>query len=201
MQTSHAASLPTSEYLSIRCSCSPVQVLSRLGASALSGLWSLTFASKQLSALLLPLITVWTFHWSVQSVRENPGHSRPSSEVLLCFSSSVYWETCAVFRESCLIVWEFEGGPQNCCSEKKKLDAGIHFLKTEHIIFLEQGVKFCFIHTVTFKAVEIFMGLLPSIVGGWGLCTHSSAFRPICCLFVLHKPKGQSPHLSGTFIS
>lgn len=68
---------------------------------------------------------------------------------------------CCLEREL-LIVWEFESGPQNCCLEKNSMPVSI-FLKTEHIIFLEHGVKFCLIYTVTFKAVEIFIGLLPPI--------------------------------------
>lgn len=36
----------------------------------------------------------------------------------------------------------------------------------------------------------------------WIPGTHSLGFfRTLWCLFVLHKPKGQNPHLSGTFIS
>lgn len=55
-----------------------------------------------------------------------------------------------------------------------------------------------------FKVSEIFIGLPPSTVRlQWleSVHTFTLLFRIICCLFVLHKPKGQNSHLSGTFIS
>lgn len=51
---------------------------------------------------------------------------------------------------------------------------------------------------------QIFLGLPPSTVRFQGLesvRTFTLLFRLIWCLFVLCKPKGQNPHLSGTFIS
>lgn len=131
--------------------------------------------------------------------RESRPQQQAKSEVLLCFGFGVYWEGFVLLpsiKESCLIVWEFEGGPQTAVRTKSWMPLSI--LTDRPILFLEHSV--CFIPNVIFKAVEMFMGL-PHPQSEAGVRTHSSAFRHICCLFVLHKPKGQNPQLSGTFIS
>lgn len=93
----------------------------------------------------------------MQCVRENPDQAERSycalaledaGKFLFCCLQRKLFDSVYMWGQSPKLQWAQVG-----CQDP--------FWKTEHILFLEHGVKFCFIHNVIFKAIEIFMGLPP----------------------------------------